>query len=282
LKRDPSSTATPVGARRAERSGRSKPLEKKQEPGDAIGQLFDLGHKLAKSADEVGQEVLGLSLEEEQQLGSDVHRLICQDQRVVAPPPVVQRLQKLTQPILELRSRKGLTYRFLVLGSPEVNAFAHVGGYVYVTQGMLGFVKTDAELQFILAHEIAHNDLRHVARQMTYAARASEVGGDAVGSVAQMAYMAIALGYSEDKEFEADAWAMRAMLKTGHGRAESLAAIRHLLAYVHEQKLETKRAAPRNAAERTWQQIEDHFNSHPPTEERARRLETLDADGNQG
>jgi Zn-dependent protease with chaperone function len=257
----------------------SKPATKRREPADPIATLFDLGHKVAKSVDEVGQEVLGLSLEEELKLGPEVHQLVAQQQKTLSPPTVVQRLQRLARPILELRSRKNMTYRLLVVDSPDVNAFAHVGGYVYVTQGMLKFAANDAELQFVLAHEIAHVDLKHVTKRMTYAARASAAGGAAAGTLVQMAYMVIALGYSEDEEFEADAWALRAMLKTGRGRSESLGGLRHLQGYLREKEREPKRAAPQNAAEQALQQIEDHFRSHPPTEERVKRLETLEMDG---
>jgi Zn-dependent protease with chaperone function len=257
----------------------SKPATKRREPADPIATLFDLGHKVAKSVDEVGQEVLGLSLEEELKLGPEVHQLVAQQQKTLSPPTVVQRLQRLARPILELRSRKNMTYRLLVVDSPDVNAFAHVGGYVYVTQGMLKFAANDAELQFVLAHEIAHVDLKHVTKRMTYAARASAAGGAAAGTLVQMAYMVIALGYSEDEEFEADAWALRAMLKTGRGRSESLGGLRHLQGYLREKEREPKRAAPQNAAEQTLQQIEDHFRSHPPTEERVKRLEALEMDG---
>ncbi len=258
--------------------GSTRPTETPQHANDPFGQLYDLGREVAKTVDAAGQEVLGLSLEEEKQLGPLVHKLICRDQKVLSPPALVQRLQKLAGPILELRSRKELSYHFLVLDSPEVNAFAHVGGYVYVTKGMLGLLKADTELQFVLAHEIAHIDLRHAAQRITYAARASEVAGEAAGTLAQFAYLAIALGYSEEIEFEADAWAMRAMLQTGHNAAESLSALRHLAVYVADKNLEPKRPAPRNAAERTLYQIQDHFRSHPLTEERLEQLEVLNAE----
>jgi Zn-dependent protease with chaperone function len=52
-----------------------------------------------------------------------------------------------------------------------------------------------------------------------------------------------------------------------------------LQGYLREKEREPKRAAPQNAAEQALQQIEDHFRSHPPTEERVKRLETLEMDG---
>ena len=59
-----------------------------------------------------------------------------------------------------------------------------MGGYIYVHKGLLDLTATDAELQFVLAHEIAHVDLNHCTRQLTYEARIGEltegIGSDLV------------------------------------------------------------------------------------------------------
>ncbi len=52
-------------------------------------------------------------------------------------------------------------YMFLVAQSDEVNAFAVPGGFVFVTTGMLDFLKDEDELAAILGHEMGHMELRH-------------------------------------------------------------------------------------------------------------------------
>jgi Zn-dependent protease with chaperone function len=227
-----------------------------QEPADPIAILFRMGHKITKSVDEAGQELLGLSLKEEQQVGRE-------------------RMERLASPILKLRTRPELPYQFLILDGKDVNMFAHIGGYVYARQGLLEFVQNDAELQFILAHEIAHVDRKHAARRMTYAARAASVGGRAAQTAAQLAYVVIAVGYSEEDEFEADAWAMQSLLRVGRSRTEALSALRHLLAYLRERQSEPAPTPPNSGVERVLRQIDEHFRSHPPAAERLRRLEAL-------
>ena len=172
-----------------------KPLARKKpsRPADPIEQLFDLGHQVSKAVDEVGQEALALSWEEEQKVGRDVHRMLARDYKLLRPPAVIEHLQQLARPIIDQRTRKELIFTLEMIKSDEINAFAHAGGYVYVTAGMLNFAKPDAELQFFLAHEIAHQELKHVVKRMTYAARASQLGGEAAGTLAQMAYLTIAL-----------------------------------------------------------------------------------------
>ena len=52
-------------------------------------------------------------------------------------------------------------YMFLTVESGEVNAFAVPGGFVFVTTGMLKFLKDEDELAAILGHEMGHMELRH-------------------------------------------------------------------------------------------------------------------------
>lgn len=52
-------------------------------------------------------------------------------------------------------------YLFIVAKSDEVNAFAVPGGFVFITTGMLKFLKDEDELIAILGHEMGHMELRH-------------------------------------------------------------------------------------------------------------------------
>ena len=59
-------------------------------------------------------------------------------------------------------SRPTLEWTFGVLKEPHVfNAASAPGGYVFVTRGLLATVEDEAQLAGVLAHEIAHVNLRH-------------------------------------------------------------------------------------------------------------------------
>jgi len=174
---------------------------KRLAPGSLIGELFRTSQEVAKSLDQIGQEVLKLDPAEERQLGESLNELIRSQHHIVNEPRISDRLATLAAPFLEQRKRPEIDYTFLVLDDPEVNAFAHAGGFVYVHRGLLEFVSDDEELRFVLGHEIAHIDLGHCVERMTYASRVSQRAGKLGGSLVQIAYHAIALGYSEDKEF---------------------------------------------------------------------------------
>ena len=161
------------------------------------------------------------------------------------------------------------------MDSDELNAFAHVGGYVYVNRKAIEVFKADEELQFVLGHEIAHIELGHVSERITYAARATEMAGPIAGVAAQLTYLSVAIGYSPEQEFEADLWSYRTMLRTGHSPEAALAALRHAAGYLREVGVDKPPPAPRNPAERVLFRIDDHFRSHPPVEQRIERLETI-------
>jgi predicted Zn-dependent protease len=60
-------------------------------------------------------------------------------------------------------------YTFVVVASPEVNAFALPGGYVFVNTGAIKAAHNEGELAGVLAHEIAHVALRHGTNQASKA-----------------------------------------------------------------------------------------------------------------
>ena len=57
-------------------------------------------------------------------------------------------------------------FNFFLADSPEPNAFALPGGYVYVTRGILLLIQTEDELAGIMSHEIIHVTERHSIKQM--------------------------------------------------------------------------------------------------------------------
>lgn len=63
--------------------------------------------------------------------------------------------------------RPNLPWKFTVVDEPAVNAFALPGGFIYITRGILPYLKDEAELAAVLGHEVAHVDARHSASQIS-------------------------------------------------------------------------------------------------------------------
>ena len=100
-------------------------------------------------------------------------------------------------------------YRAYVVDGIGVNAYAD-GSDVYVGRDMLGFVESDEELQFVLAHELAHNAVGHVDAMRNNATVGGLIGAIAdglLGTPGRFAAVGRAAGmrtYSQDFEREAD------------------------------------------------------------------------------
>ena len=105
-------------------------------------------------------------------------------------------------------------YFFRVMDSPEINAFALPGGYVYVTRGLLALVNNEAELAGVIGHEIGHIIFHHGAKQMVrnIGAQIFAIGG-AIASpknaggwltVSTAMFQQINMGYGRDAEIESD------------------------------------------------------------------------------
>ncbi|MEE9373791.1 MAG: M48 family metalloprotease [Saprospiraceae bacterium] len=63
--------------------------------------------------------------------------------------------------------RPDLDYKFRILDSPVINAFAVPGGYIYFTRGIMAHFNNEAEFAGVLGHEIGHITARHSAAQMS-------------------------------------------------------------------------------------------------------------------
>ncbi len=63
--------------------------------------------------------------------------------------------------------RPHLDYKFRILDSPVVNAFAVPGGYIYFTRGIMAHFNNEAEFAGVLGHEIGHITARHSAAQIS-------------------------------------------------------------------------------------------------------------------
>jgi len=92
-------------------------------------------------------------------------------------PQLQQYVSEIGERLAKASHRPELQYRFLVVDSPEVNAFALPGGYIYITRGILAYFNSEAELAGVLGHELGHVTARHSVQQIS-AATAANVGGN--------------------------------------------------------------------------------------------------------
>lgn len=110
--------------------------------------------------------------------------------------------------------RPELAWHFGVIDSPDINAFATPGGYIFVTCGLYKLLKSEAELAGVLAHEIGHVVRKHhyrVIQQAKMIDFGSKLLTEKVGSGNQLTQQLIgsgaeivARGLDKSAEYEAD------------------------------------------------------------------------------
>src|SRR4030067_243150 len=122
-----------------------------------------------------GRELALLSEADELRLGGGDGTEGRKQYGLYANAPLQAYVQQLGERLAAKSHRPQLKYTFTVLDSPEVNAFALPGGYIYITRGIMAHLNSEAELAAVVGHEIGHVTARHAVRQYS-AAMAANVG----------------------------------------------------------------------------------------------------------
>jgi beta-barrel assembly-enhancing protease len=142
-------------------------------------------------------------------------------------------LKKFAQPLIATSDRKALAWDIVLLKSDEVNAWALPGGKMAVNSGLLNYVKDPDELASVIAHEIGHVEKSHGIDQMktdtfmksigglgkqvlaSYGGSAGAMSSELLSSLEGPVYEMINSGYSQKREFEADAHILSVFNKVG-------------------------------------------------------------------
>ncbi len=154
--------------------------------------------------------------------GRKAHEQVLAEYGVVKDARLQAYVNDIGQRLAKQSHRSNLTWTFTVLDSPEVNAFALPGGFVYVTRGIMAYLDSEAELAGVIGHEIGHVTARHGAQRATRQQNAGlgvlaatvlgavlesrGVGGavDLASQASQVAAAGYVARYSRDQELQAD------------------------------------------------------------------------------
>ncbi len=154
--------------------------------------------------------------------GRKGHEQVLREYSVYANPKLQAYVNDVGQKLARQSHRANLTWTFTLLDSPEVNAFALPGGYVYITRGILAYLDSEAEMAGVIGHEIGHVTARHGAQRATrqqtagigvlaatvlgavLESRGFAGAADAAGQASQAAAAGFIASYSRDQESQAD------------------------------------------------------------------------------
>lgn len=135
-------------------------------------------------------------------------------------------------------SRTGDDFTVTLLDTPEFQALATLGGYIYATRGLLALMNDEAELAAVLGHEVGHVAKRHVRQGQQrhtmsniFAISMGIVGGAPVGRLAGKAMVDLNLGFSRGDEFVADDLGVRYLAAAGYDPAAAVDAFTAMQRY---------------------------------------------------
>ncbi len=183
-------------------------------------------------------------------------------------------INKIGEKILEQVPPNRFTFRFFIIKSDQLNAFALPNGYICFTERLLSSVNSEDELAFVLCHETAHVTQTHFRRLMSrkskvdIATMAAMVAGLLLAKDInlQTAIPAFSLGtnqsfllkYSREFEDEADEVGFNYLVKAGYQAKGAIAFMNKL-----------------SGLERLSITPPAYLSTHPPTNSRLYHLEKL-------
>ena len=119
--------------------------------------------------------------------GRKAHEEVLKGYGVYPNPRLQAYVNELGQRLAKQSHRQNLAWHFTVLDSPEINAFALPGGYVYVTRGLMAYMESEADLAGVIGHEIGHVTARHGAQEQFAADTARAEGRNPPASAGWLA-----------------------------------------------------------------------------------------------
>ncbi len=217
---------------------------------------------------------LALSIDDEKKLGKEFYDKIEKAGALSRNERANAYINQLGERVLAHSDKAPFEFKFSIIRSSALNAFATPGGYVYFNQGLITQVENEAQLAGVLAHEIAHVNGRHISeiidksKIINIASLAAILAGaflggsgDAVAAVTSFT-MATAtslnLKYSREHEEAADRQGMDYLVGAGYNGSAMLEFLRIMRRYEFYSNT-----------------IPSYFLTHPGTDERMRYIDAL-------
>lgn len=183
---------------------------------DKLKESIDSGElDINKTVETARQAFGGISQEQENAIGEEAVAVLLGAVPLLDNDPLQRYVNRVGHWVALHTERDTLPWRFGVLDTDDVNAFAAPGGYIFVTKGLLLQMQSEAELAGALAHETVHVVEKHYLDAVRKQARmdlAISVAGSQIGEGDREKLDKISNGFKElysrgldkEDEFEAD------------------------------------------------------------------------------
>jgi predicted Zn-dependent protease len=216
-----------------------------------------------RQAANIARTLLPISTEKEIEIGRNIAATIAGRFPVSTDAALTRYVNLVGLTVASQAPRPDITYRFAVLETPVVNAYAAPGGYVFITRGALGLIHSEAELAGVLAHEVGHVNRRHVIEGIRKSDTMREVRntvdlrGATLDAVVGTGTNALFTGLSRGDELEADSLGLEYAAGAGYDPGGLAAFVGRLDQHAGE--------GP----------VSEFFATHPRPDERVERLTAI-------
>ncbi|HEY3487100.1 MAG TPA: M48 family metalloprotease [Gammaproteobacteria bacterium] len=151
--------------------------------GSAASLSLDFG-KMKDTFGKVKQATADMPVEEEIEIGGMVISNLLGAAPLVPDEELQRYVNRVGMWVAQQTERPELPWRFGVIASDNVNAFAAPGGYILLTKGLFMMLNSEAELAGVLGHEIGHVIEKHHLNAIKKSAR-MDLLGDVVAQAAE-------------------------------------------------------------------------------------------------
>jgi predicted Zn-dependent protease len=171
-----------------------------------------------------GVDFVTMSESREIELGTELHEKMQQETPLYRDQGLQEYVNEIGQKLAAVSHRPDIKYTFTVVDSPDINAFALPGGFIYINRGLIAYLNSEDQLAAVLGHEIGHVTARHAVRQQAARQTNSVIAGVAViatgvGSLGETTSLiggALLSGYGRDMELESDGLGAEYLANAGY------------------------------------------------------------------
>ena len=180
-------------------------------------------------------QLSSMSNKQEIALGKDINEQLIQSgqAKIYRDRQITNYVNRIGQKLAKSSDRPDLPYTFQVVDDKNINAFATMGGYVYINTGLMLAAENEAELASVVGHEIGHIVGRHAIEHMRQRAIAqgilSVAGLDQSAAVQIGVDLAVNRPNSREDELEADQLGLANLKKAGYAPSGMVSFMNKLL-----------------------------------------------------
>lgn len=217
-----------------------------------------------------------MSEQQELDMGRNYNQQVLKENPRYADEKLQAYVQQVGERVAAHSHRSNLHYHFTVVDSPDINAFALPGGYIYINRGLLAYLNSEAELAAVLGHEVGHVTARHSVQQQSQATAwgilgqvaAIGTGVGAAGDLTNALGSVVVKGYGRDMELEADGLGAQYLARSGYdpqAMIEVIKVLKNQEVFARDQAIKRGQAVPQSS-------YHGIFDSHPGNDQRLQQV----------